>query len=122
MKGNGEGSIYQRSSDGRWLGVLNLGYESNGRPVRKSARAKIRTEEVIGLDRSERLGDEISLSNVGADLFEHLEARGRFDAFGDEREVKGTGEFDGGAHDGACTPVASYRMIQRETEKGEIRI
>jgi hypothetical protein len=25
-RGNGEGSIYQRSSDGRWLGVASLGY------------------------------------------------------------------------------------------------
>jgi len=29
-RGNGEGSIYQRSSDGRWLGVASLGY---GQPL-----------------------------------------------------------------------------------------
>jgi integrase len=43
-RGNGEGSIYQRASDGLWLGVLTLGYGSNGRMIRKTVTAKTRTE------------------------------------------------------------------------------
>ena len=45
-RGNGEGSIYQRSSDGRWLGVLTLGYSSNGRLIRKTVSAKTMSEVV----------------------------------------------------------------------------
>src|SRR5215472_12078003 len=33
-RGQNEGSIFQRESDGRWCGVLNLGWE-NGRRKRK---------------------------------------------------------------------------------------
>ncbi len=43
-RGNGEGLIYQRSSDGRWLGVLTLGYGPNGKLIRKTVSAKTRTE------------------------------------------------------------------------------
>jgi hypothetical protein len=39
QRGNGEGSIYQRSSDGRWLGVLTVGYSPRGSLVRKSVSA-----------------------------------------------------------------------------------
>lgn len=45
-RGNGEGSIYQRSSDGRWLGVLTIGYSARGTLVRKSVSAKTRAEVV----------------------------------------------------------------------------
>jgi len=30
---HGEGSIYQRASDGRWLGAATIGFDSNGRPA-----------------------------------------------------------------------------------------
>jgi len=33
--GPGEGSIYQREQDGRWVAVLNLGYGPNGKRRRK---------------------------------------------------------------------------------------
>ncbi len=45
-RGNGEGSIYQRSSDGRWFGVLTIGYSPQGKLVRKSVSAKTRAEVV----------------------------------------------------------------------------
>ena len=45
-RGNGEGSIYQRSSDGRWIGALTIGYSSRGTLVRKSVSAKTRAEVV----------------------------------------------------------------------------
>ena len=45
-RGNGEGTIYQRASDGRWLGVLQVGYGTTGRPIRKTVSAKTRSEVV----------------------------------------------------------------------------
>ena len=45
-RGNGEGTIYQRASDGRWLGVLQVGYGPTGRPIRKTVSAKTRSEVV----------------------------------------------------------------------------
>jgi hypothetical protein len=36
---NGEGSLYQRKSDGRWVGAVMHGYDLKGRPVRKTEPA-----------------------------------------------------------------------------------
>lgn len=44
-RGQGDGSIYQRKSDGRWLAVLDLG-ESGGKRVRKTVSAGTRAEVV----------------------------------------------------------------------------
>ena len=64
-RGNGEGSIYQRSSDGRWLGVLTLGYGPNGRLVRKTVSAKTRSEVVRKLKQLQRhLDDGIPLPDA----------------------------------------------------------
>lgn len=43
-RGNGEGTVYRRGSDGRWLGVLIVGWSPSGRPVRKTVSAKTRAE------------------------------------------------------------------------------
>ena len=32
---NGEGSVYQRTSDGRWVGAVTLGYTATGTMRRK---------------------------------------------------------------------------------------
>jgi integrase len=45
-RGNGEGTIYQRASDGLWLGVLLVGIDGAGKPVRKYISAKTRVEVV----------------------------------------------------------------------------
>lgn len=45
-RGNGEGSIYQRSTDNRWLGAVTLGYNANGHQLRKIVSAKTRGEVV----------------------------------------------------------------------------
>ena len=45
-RGNGEGSIYQRSSDGRWFGVVLMGSDSRGRLIRRSVSARTRAEVV----------------------------------------------------------------------------
>lgn len=43
-RANGEGTVYQRTSDGRWLGVVVTGYTPEGRPVRKTVSARTRAE------------------------------------------------------------------------------
>jgi integrase len=40
---NGEGSVYQRAS-GRWVGAVTLGYDAQGKPVRKTVSAKTKAE------------------------------------------------------------------------------
>jgi len=57
-RGNGEGSIYQRASDGRWLGVALLGYGPGGRPLRKTVTATTRGEVVKKLKSLQRQLDD----------------------------------------------------------------
>jgi integrase len=45
-RGNGEGTIFQRSSDNRWMGVVQLGYGPTGRPVKKTVSGKTRAAVV----------------------------------------------------------------------------
>ncbi len=48
-RGNNEGSIFQRKSDGLWVGSLTIGYDENGRQKKKLVYAKTRTEVAIKL-------------------------------------------------------------------------
>ena len=57
-RGNGEGSIYQRTSDRRWLGVLTIGRDGDGRVVRKTVSAKTRAEVVLKLKKLQRQLDD----------------------------------------------------------------
>ncbi len=52
--GNNEGSLYQRSSDGRWIGAVLYGYDNRGRPLRKTVSAKTRAEAVKKLRELQR--------------------------------------------------------------------
>src|ERR1700691_4039243 len=54
FRGNGEGSIYQRTSDRRWFGVVTLGQDGTGRVVRKAVSAKTRAEVVRKLKKLQR--------------------------------------------------------------------
>lgn len=58
FRGNGEGSIYQRSSDGRWLGVVTIGQDGTGRVARKTVSAKTRAEVVRKLKTLQRQLDD----------------------------------------------------------------
>jgi integrase len=53
-RGNGEGSIYQRSTDKRWIGAVTLGYDANGKQRRKVVSAKTRAEVVQKLKTLQR--------------------------------------------------------------------
>jgi integrase len=41
---NGEGSVYQRTSDGRWVGAVTVGYTATGTMRRKTVTAKTKSE------------------------------------------------------------------------------
>jgi len=43
-RGNNEGSIYQRSSDGRWVGSVTNGYKEDGSVIRKTVYGSSRIE------------------------------------------------------------------------------
>jgi integrase len=57
-RGNHEGSVYQRASDQRWMGVALLGYDQRGKPIRKSVTAKTRPEVLQKLKQLRRQIDE----------------------------------------------------------------
>ncbi len=57
-RGNNEGSVYQRSQDGRWLGVATIGYDANGKPIRKSVSGTSRQAVVQKLKKLQRQVDE----------------------------------------------------------------
>lgn len=43
-RANGEGSIYQRSSDGRWVGCITISYDEKGNQKKKSVYGNSQTE------------------------------------------------------------------------------
>jgi len=58
QRANGEGSIYQRASDKRWLGAVTVGVDANGRPKRKIVSAKSRAEAVQKMRKLQRQLDD----------------------------------------------------------------
>lgn len=58
QRANGEGSVYQRASDKRWLGAATVGFDSTGRPKRKFVSAKTRTEAVQKMRKLQRQLDD----------------------------------------------------------------
>lgn len=64
-RGNGEGSIYQRTYDGRRLGVVTVGQDGTGRVVRKAVSVKTRAEVVRKLKKLQRdLDDGLPTSDT----------------------------------------------------------
>jgi integrase len=58
-RGNGEGSIYRRTTtDGRWCASVSLGYDENGKAVRKTVTAKTRAEVLKKLKAMQRQLDD----------------------------------------------------------------
>lgn len=73
-RGNNEGSIYQRASDQRWMGVALVGYNGLGKPIRKYVSAKTRTAVVQKLKTiRSQIDDGLPVADSGlkvAQLFE----------------------------------------------------
>lgn len=57
-RSNHEGSIYQRKSDGLWMGVAHIGYDDYGKPLRKYVSSKRRPEVVKQLKELRRKIDD----------------------------------------------------------------
>ena len=57
-RSNHEGSIYQRKSDGLWMGVAHVGYDASGKPRRKYVSSKKRPEVVKQLKELRRKIDD----------------------------------------------------------------
>ena len=55
---NSEGSIYQRAADRRWIGVVSVGCNPSGKPIRKYVSAMTRNEVVHKLEQLRRQFDE----------------------------------------------------------------
>jgi len=53
-RGNGEGSIYRREVDGRWIGSIVIGFTSSGQQRRRTVSAATRREAVEKLSRLQR--------------------------------------------------------------------
>jgi len=68
-RGNGEGSIYQRASDGRWIGSIVVGFNERGRPQRRTVSAATRREAVVKLTKLQRdIGDGLEAKDHGVTL------------------------------------------------------
>lgn len=53
-RGKGEGSIYKRSSDGRWVGSVEAGRDAEGRRLKHRVVRRTRAEVVVALDELRR--------------------------------------------------------------------
>jgi len=73
-RSNHEGSIYQRKSDGLWIGVAHMGYDSLGKPLRKYVSSKKRTDVVKKLKNLRRkIDDGLLLKNEDVKVTELFE-------------------------------------------------
>lgn len=73
-RGNNEGSIYQRASDGLWVGAISLGYDENGQLRRRTVYGKTKREaqeKMSKLMDDYRLGRNIEVNHMT--VREHFE-------------------------------------------------
>ena len=55
-RANGDGGIYRRASDGRWVGVLDLGRDAAGRRRRHVVYGQLRREVAADIRRKVEIG------------------------------------------------------------------
>lgn len=71
-RGNNEGSIYQRKSDGLWVGAISLGYDGEGKPRRRTVYGKTKREaqeKMSALMDKHRLGHNIEVNRITVGQF-----------------------------------------------------
>lgn len=74
-RGRKEGSIYKRKSDGRWCGVIDCGYSSDGRRMRKVFYGASRAEVAAKLNKAVHdLSIGLPVITVRHSLSEYLDA------------------------------------------------
>lgn len=56
---SGEGSLYQRKSDGLWVGAVVYGHDAKGRQLRKTVSAKKRSDAVHKLRKLQENLDKV---------------------------------------------------------------
>ena len=74
-RGNNEGSVYQRKSDGRWVGAITTGYGPNGSAVRKTITGSSKADVVRKLRAFLRIAEEESKVTNSSLTFLHLYER-----------------------------------------------
>lgn len=85
-RGPNEGSIYQRESDGTWVAVLNLGFDSNGERRRKTFYGETQREVRVQLKKAKVdvehglpiATEHITVGQFIADWIADVEAAGRW--------------------------------------------
>ena len=55
---NGEGSVYRRASDGRWVGAVSLGYDAQGKLLRKTVSACTKADALAKVRKVQRQLDD----------------------------------------------------------------
>lgn len=63
-RANGEGTISKRSFDGRWIGQITLGYDDNGKAIRKACSGKTQTDCKKKLDSLKKQFALVKSSNI----------------------------------------------------------
>lgn len=74
-RGNGEDSVYKDGD--RWRGAVSLGYDSNGRQVRKKVSGRTRAEAVEKLRKLRQQVDTGSLSPMACAVAKSSACTGR---------------------------------------------
>ncbi len=73
-RGNGDGGVYRRASDGRWVAVLDLGHDGTGQRRRKVLYGATRREVVDKLTEAQRrLSEGAPVTDARATVAAYLE-------------------------------------------------
>jgi hypothetical protein len=101
---NGEGSVYQRRSDGLWVGAVTLGYDNTGRQRRKTVSAKTRSEALAKVRAVQRQVDESTTrSSVTGETVPACTVE--------------VGRAERGARESGCDGEAEDRDLRREPRR-----
>lgn len=71
-RGHGEGSVYQRARDGKWVGAVDLGRDAQGRRIRRSVVRKTKREALAQMDSLRRHGGRPGVPAPSATVAEFL--------------------------------------------------
>jgi integrase len=77
---NGEGSVYQRSSDNLWIGAVHLGYDEQGKAIRKTVSGRTKSIVLGKLRKEQRQvedglppsDDRVTLNQLLDRWFDHV--------------------------------------------------
>lgn len=64
-RGRGEGAVFQRKSDGLWVGTVSQGYDSNGKRVRITVYGATKAEALAALYKAKHGGVKKDRVTVG---------------------------------------------------------